>query len=53
MIKYDMIVICQSRLSFEMSYFLLEVYSIVMSNVSTPLGVSDYLNDVFSRHDRI
>ena len=55
MIEYDTSVICQSWLSLEISYFLLKVhvYSIVMSDVSSPLAVSDYLNDVFSGHDGI
>ena len=53
MIEYDMVVICQSTLSFKIIYFLLDVYSIVMSVVSLTLLVSNYLYDVFSRCDDI
>ena len=55
MVKYDMLAICQTKLSFRISYFLFETHSIAMSDVSSLLGVSDYmyLEDAFSRHDGI
>ena len=53
MVEYDTLSICQTNLSFKISYFLLKAHSIVMSDVSLLLGVSDYLDDVFSRYNGI
>ena len=53
MVEYDMLAICQMKLSFKICNVLLQVSNTIQSNVSALLGVSDYLDDAFRHSDGI
>ena len=50
MVEYDTLIICQIRLSFKISYILLQANKTVQNDIFALLGANECFIDVFSRH---